>query len=134
MSDDPSTAGASSTQSSELLPYQALVVLRGLGGAIVGGVLGYLAFRWLHSHGLYGIMIVGALVGLGAALATRGKSVPVGILCAVLALPAGVLSEWHVMPFINDKSLSFFLANLPVSHWLFIGLGTAAAFWFGQGR
>jgi hypothetical protein len=37
------------------------------------------------------------------------------------------------MPF-NNKSLSFFLANLSLVHWIFIGLGSAAAFWFGQGR
>ena len=111
-----------------------LGMLRGLGGAIAGGAAGYFAFRFLAEHRLYGIMIVGLLIGLGASLAAQQRSMALGVLCAVLALPAGVLSEWHVMPFVNNKSLSFFLANLSIVHWLFIALGSAAAYWFGQGR
>ena len=113
---------------------QPLVIARGIGGAVIGGIAGYLAFRWLASQGFYAIMLVGLLIGVGAGLAARQKSVILGVICAAIALPAGILSEWNVMPFVNDKSLSFFLTNLAPLHWLFIALGAAAAFWFGQGR
>jgi hypothetical protein len=130
MSDAPPTLEqASVPQTSD-----ALLIIRGLAGAIAGGALGYFAFRWLWGNGLYAIMLVGVLMGIGAGLAARGKSVLLGILCAILALPAGILTEWHVMPFVVDGSLPFFLKNLAMSHWLFICLGAAGAFWFGQGR
>jgi hypothetical protein len=113
---------------------QALVLLRGLGGAIGGGIAGYLLFYWLSSKGLYGIMVIGALIGFGAGLASRGRSVTLGVICALVALPTAILSEWHVMPFVKDQSLSLFLVNLSAAHWLFIAFGVAAAYWFGQGR
>ena len=54
--------------------------LLGLVGAIIGGVLGFYTFGWLFEHGFYGLMIPGALLGLGCSLlaqhpsSTRGLS------------------------------------------------------------
>jgi hypothetical protein len=113
------------------------VLLRGLAGAVVGGVVGYFVFRLLASQGLYGIMIPGALLGLGAGLAARGKSIPLGVVCAVAAIALAIYAEWTMFPFIKDKSLGFFVAHvheLRLSKLVMIGLGALFAFWFGVGR
>ena len=113
------------------------VVLRGIAGGIVGGVIGYFIFRWLVRQGMYGMMIPGALIGLGAGLAARRKSTVLGVVCAAGALVTAVVIEWHLFPFAKDESFAFFLAHLhhlsPMKL-IMIGLGGVFAFWFGQGR
>jgi hypothetical protein len=115
----------------------ALVVLRGIVGGIVGGVVGYFIVRWLAGQGMYGMIVPGALIGLGASLAARGKSLTLGIICAVAAVAAALVIEWAVFPFMKDKSFSFFVAHLnhlkPMTM-IMIGLGGVFAFWLGQGR
>lgn len=116
---------------------QTFVILRGLAGALVGAIAGYVLFRLLLRSGLYGIMVPGALLGFGAALAARGKSQVLGIICAVAAIGLAIWAEWSVMPFIKDNSFGFFLAHLhelPPMHLIMMALGVAAAYWFGQGR
>jgi hypothetical protein len=115
----------------------ALVLLRGVVGAVVGGAVGYFVFQWLARQGLYGMMIPGALLGLGAGLAARGRSITLGIVCAVAAVVLAAIAEWQMFPFVKDKSLSFFLAHLHqlrLSTLIMIGLGAVFAYWFGQGR
>ena len=113
------------------------VVLRGVGGGVVGGVIAFFAVRWLAGQGMYGMMIPGALIGLGAGMAARGKSVLLGVICAAAAIFLAIVTEWTLFPFIKDKSFSFFLAHLhqlrPMTL-IMIGLGGIFAFWFGQGR
>ena len=119
------------------LPNQTFILLRGIGGAIAGGVAGYFLFGLLVRNGLYSSMIPGALLGLGAGLAARGKSPLLGILCGLAAIPLAIVAEWSVMPFREDKSLAFFVMNvhqLPAMHLIMMLLGVAAAWWFGQGR
>jgi len=111
------------------------VLLRGIAGGIVGGVVGYLVVRWLKGQGMYGMMIPGALVGLGAGLAARGKSVLLGVICAAAALVLAIMTEWTL--FHPRRELSFFLTHLhqlPTISLIMIGLGAVFAFWFGQGR
>ncbi len=114
-----------------------LVIVRGIAGGVVGAVIGFFIVRWLKGQGMYGMMIPGALIGLGAALAARGKSVLLGVICAVAAVVAGIVIEWAVFPFVKDKSFSFFVAHLnhlkPMTL-IMIGLGAVFAFWLGQGR
>src|SRR5688572_27483519 len=88
------------------------VLLRGLAGAIVGGAIGFFVFRLLVRQGLYGMMIPGALLGLGAGVAARGKSIPLGIACALTAIALAICAEWSVFPFKNDPSLEFFVWNV----------------------
>jgi hypothetical protein len=118
-------------------PGQTLILLRGLAGAIAGGVAGYFLFTFLVSNGLYSSMIPGAILGLGAGLAARGKSPLLGILCGLAAIPLAIFAEWSVMPFRDDKTLTFFVTHLhqlPAMHLVMMLLGSAAAWWFGQGR
>jgi len=87
---------------------QTLLVLA---GAVVGGVLGFALFQWILSYGLYALILPGAMVGLGAGLFAH-RSLWLAIGCGVLALALGVVTEWHAMPFVKDRSLGFFLAHL----------------------
>ena len=111
------------------------VLLRGIGGGVVGGAIGFFVVRWLAQQGMYGMMIPGAMIGLGAGLAARGRSVVLGVICAVAAITAAIFIEWTV--FHPRRELSFFLAHLhqlPSITVVMIGLGGVFAFWLGQGR
>jgi hypothetical protein len=115
------------------------VVLRGLLGALAGGAIGLFLFQWLARNGFYAMMIPGALLGLGSGLAARGRSLLLGILCAVAALCLSVYAEWVHAPFKEDGSFLFFLTHLhqldgAAVKYVMMGLGALFAFWFGQGR
>jgi hypothetical protein len=115
----------------------ALVLVRGCLGAIVGAAVGYLLFRWLLKHGLYGIVLPGAFLGLGTALAARSQSLPLGIAAAMAAVIVTIVSEWLAMPFAKDTSFTFFLTHLHAlspAKLLMMTCGVALAFWLGQGR
>jgi hypothetical protein len=122
---------------SSLAISHLLVVARGAGGGIVGGLVGYLIFTWLSKYNLDGLAIPGALLGLGAGLAARGQSHLLGISCGIAAALLSVFSEWSAFPFIKDGSLSFFLAHihhLAPPKLVMFALGTGLAYWFGKGR
>ena len=82
-----------------------------LAGGIVGGIAGFFAFRWMLTQGFYGLVVPGGMVGLGAGM-FRSHSRTVPIVCGVLALGAGLFSEWWTAPFIVDDSLGYFLTHL----------------------
>jgi hypothetical protein len=115
----------------------ALVLLRGCFGAIVGAAAGYLLFRWLITQNFYAIVLPGALLGLGAGLAARRRSLTLGIIAAMAAVVVTLIAEWSEFPFRDDGSLTFFLTHLhdksPVKL-LLMSCGVAIAFWLGQGR
>jgi len=118
-------------------PVNWLAFARGFAGAVVGAIAGYFLFYWLYKNGLYAIMVPGMLLGLAAGWAARGKSSTLGIVCAIAAVAVGIYSEWTIGPFKKDPSLPFFITHvhhLPVVKLLMMGLGAAAAYWFGQGR
>ena len=109
----------------------------GLFGAAAGGGLGYLAFSWILGHGFYAIIIPGAALGFGFALAARRHRVSYGVICAVLALGLGLFAEWKHFPFNADGSFGYFLTHMqqlkPMT-WIMIAVGCVFAFSFGQGR
>jgi hypothetical protein len=118
-------------------PNRIFILLRGLAGAVIGGVLGYVLFRWLLTYRLYAIMIPGAALGMGAGLLARGRTQSLAILCAVAAIAVGIFSEWSVFPFKKDPSFGYFISHvhqLTAPTLLFIGVGALCAYWFGQGR
>ena len=112
-------------------------LLLGLLGAAVGGFLGYWLFFVIVRQGFYGIVLPGALIGIGCGCLSGRKSNALGILCGILGLLAGVLAEWRFAPFVSDKSLWYFLTHLHrlsgVTQVLIL-LGAVLAFWFGRGR
>jgi hypothetical protein len=116
---------------------QTLVVVRGIVGAALGGAVGYLVFRLLAKNGLYGMLIPGALLGLGAGLAARSRSQLLGVVCAVTALLLSVFAEWSLFPFVKDASLAYFVTHvhtLPAIKLIMMAVGVGLAYWLGQGR
>ena len=137
MSENPVEASRGVKTAKAAPMTSALVILRGVLGGVLGGVVGFFVFQWLARSNLYGMVIPGAAVGLGAGLAARGRSLVLGIICAVGAIGLSVFAEWSVFPFVKDTSLSFFLAHVHELHpWklIMMGIGGVLAFWLGQGR
>ena len=116
---------------------QPLVILRGMLGAAIGGAIGYFAFCWLAKSGLYGMIIPGALVGLGAGLAARGRSITLGLIAAIAALALSLIAEWSLFPFVRDGSFLYFVMHihaLPAIKLIMMAIGVGLAYWLGQGR
>jgi len=120
---------------------QLLVLFRGIAGGAVGGVVGYFLFRWMLTKGFYALVLPGALLGLGAGLAARARSLPLGVVCGVAGLVLTVFTEWCRPggPFKADPSFLYFVTHLHqldggVVTYVMMGLGAACAYWFGQGR
>jgi hypothetical protein len=113
-----------------------LVLARGLAGAVAGGVAGYFLFWLLTRSNLYGIMIPGALLGMGAGWAVRRRSQTLGIVCCLLAIGLTLFTEWHVM-FSKNHTFPDFLSKvhtLSPMRLVMMVLGPVMAYWFGQGR
>jgi hypothetical protein len=112
-------------------------LLLSLIGAAVGGFLGVLAFRWSLNQGFYGIVLPGAMVGIGCGLLSRDSSLVRGLLCGVAGVTLGLYVEWIDLPFNEDDSLGYFVAHIhdlkPITL-VMIGLGGLVAFWFGKGH
>ncbi len=68
----------------------------GLIGAVIGGALGYYIFMWIVDQGFYGLMIPGALLGLGCSLLSQHRSHFRGVICAAAGLAAGALFGMEV--------------------------------------
>jgi tetrahydromethanopterin S-methyltransferase subunit D len=116
-------------------PADPMLLVRGLAGAVVGGLAGYLLFWALARSNLAGYMIPGAALGLGAGWAARGKSQILGVICALLAVGLTLFTAWHLL--FNRFTFVEFLSNLHQLHpsrWILMGLGVVFAWWFGRGR
>ncbi len=119
------------------VPPLGLGLLLGATGAIGGAALGHAIFAWALDQGFYVLLLPGLGAGLGCSLISRQRARALGILAAVVALAAGILSEWRTAPFVRDPGLGFFLAHLhhlkPMTL-IMIALGTGIGFWVGQGK
>ena len=97
----------------------------------VGAFLGYLGFGLLSNQGFYAMVLPGGFAGLAAGI-PRSRSPIVPVLCGVLAIIAGLLTEYRFAPFLADGSLDYFLAHAldlrPVTL-LLIALGGFLGFW-----
>ena len=115
----------------------AIVIARGMAVAAIGAIVGWFAFGWLVSQGLYGLALPGALLGLGCGLISGGVSTVNAVLCAILATVLGIVLEWRHLPFKDDESFGFFLSHLHELKgitWIMLALGSIFAYWFGRGR
>lgn len=117
-------------------PSQPLAVAFGLTGAVAGGVIGYFAFFWFVRQGFYALVLPPSLVGLGAGLAARRRSIALGVICGVSGLALGLFTEWRFAPFIADRGFGYFITHIqalrPVTL-IMLALGTALAFRFALG-
>jgi len=102
-----------------------------LAGAAAGGVLGYFAFVWLLSMGLYGLILPGGLLGLAAGT-FKNRSIAVAVVCSLAALLLGLFAEWKSFPFKADDSFGYFLSHfyeLQPMTLVMIALGAVIGFW-----
>jgi hypothetical protein len=105
--------------------------LLAIAGAIVGGAIGLWVFGWLLDQGLYGLVLPGGLLGIGAGF-VKNRSIFVAVACGIAALGLGIVAEWHHFPFAADEGLGFFVGHifdLQPATLLMIGLGAAIGFW-----
>jgi len=102
-----------------------------LSGAVVGGAIGYFGFLWIARQGFYGLILPGALLGVGASL-TRNRSIPLCVACGVLAVALGLFAEWRFAPFRADESLGYFASHIhqlrPITL-IMVGIGGFIGFW-----
>jgi len=100
-------------------------------GAVTGGFLGYVVFFWLAHRGLYGLVVPGGLLGLGAGLFTT-RSKYVAVICGLLALLLGFFTEWQFAPFVADEGLGYFVGHIhqlqPITL-IMIAAGALIGFW-----
>jgi len=111
--------------------------LLGLGGAVCGALVGYFGFFLLTRLGFYGLILPGALLGIGCGSLSGRKSNELGIACGLLALLAGIITDWRFEPFIKDDSFAYFvthLQDLDKITLIEIAGGVLFGFWFGRGR
>ena len=108
-----------------------------LGCALAGGLAGHFAFLWIARQGFYAIILPGALIGLAGGWFGQKQTMTFGmvfgIACAVLALIAGIVSEWRLRPFRADDSFGYFITHLqllPPITLIMIAIGAVFAFWF----
>jgi hypothetical protein len=109
----------------------------GVVGAVIGGWLGYLAFFWIATQGFYALVLPGGLLGLGAGLCARRRSVLLAVVCGIAGLALGLYTEWRFEPFVADKSLTYFLGHLQLLRPLtliMVALGGFVSFRLALGR
>ena len=104
-------------------------------GAVTGGVLGYYTFMWIVDQGFYGLMIPGALLGLGCGLLSQHASHIRGVACAAAGCVLGLYSEWKFAPFKADSSFAYLVthaAELRPLTQIMIVVGAFFAYWLGK--
>lgn len=109
--------------------------LLGVVSGVVGGVAGYFVFLWLLRQGFYGLMIPGALVGLGCGLLARHPSVVRGTACALAACALGLFAEWKAFRFVADESFAYMVRHFlekPGATLIMFAGGVLLAFWLGK--
>ena len=109
----------------------------GLVGACVGGVIGYYVALWISRQGFFAPVIPGAFAGLACGFCSFDHSKIRGILCALIAFAAGIISYWKTFspPFETDGTLLDLVAQChhlqPLTQILLV-LGTFLGFWWGR--
>ena len=134
MEDEPSQAATEIRKA--LLPNPTISWARGIGGAIVGGLLGYLLFKWLLTMGFYAGMVPGGFIGAGFGMAAGRK---MGWTAAILCGLAGLMFGSWADAATNDPAqnlLEYFgqYHLVPDMNKILIALGALASGWFARGN
>ncbi len=102
-----------------------------IGLGIAGGIAGHFVFFLLAAQGFYGLAVPGGFVGLAAGI-VKTRSIGVAFGCGLLALGAGLITQYRFTPSAASGGLAHFLLHVsdlrPVTLFM-IGLGVFAGFW-----
>jgi len=119
----------------------AMRIPLGILGALLGGVVGFFLFRFLHGQGLYFMVLPGVMVGLGCGLAARSRSFVFSIIAMAIAIPVAIFCEWKTDVFLCDDGQTIMGIGEYVSRMvelrgkqlpIFIGLNGLLALWLGR--
>ena len=114
-------------------PVKNLIL--GLIGGVVGGVLGGFICELLSNNGFYAVALPGAAVGFGFAMMAKKRHIAFAVICGILGLLAGLLTQWLV--YSNNEtflSLLFELKDYSIVTFIMLGLGAVCGFSIGHGR
>lgn len=115
---------------------QARTIALGIAGATVGGVAGYFLFHWILRQGFYALLVPPVLLGLGAGLLARRRSMVLACICGLAGFGLAIFTEWSWAPFRTDRSFGYFLMHLndlkPITL-VMILLGAVVSFRLGLG-
>lgn len=107
-----------------------------VGGALAGAAAAFYAVSYLlKTYGLYAPVLPGVAVGAISAAVTWGKSILRGLICALIALPAHLYTEYKISADKNGEPYTDFLkfvSEMPGLTYAFIGVGVVCAFWIGK--
>lgn len=92
--------------------HPASSIALGCVGAALGATLGWLGFAWLVRQGIYAMVLPGAMLGIGAGVMVRHRSVAFSIGCGMASVVLGLFREWRHFPFSTDGSLGYFAGHL----------------------
>ena len=114
-----------------------VALVRGLAGGIAGAAAGFAVCWWILSYGIYAPVLPGAGLGFGFATASGDSGRAYGFVCGVMAIVAGLVTEWKCFPFIADPGFIYMLTHIhgvnPI-HLLLLAIGVFAAYNFGHGK
>ncbi len=121
-------------------PNDLIVILKGLVGAILGGVIGYFLFVKLSEMGLYAFVLPGALIGIGCGWLAKSRSVILMVVCFLLAIAVATFGEWKSHWFVDDQGnnlgLVYFIQHIHESRNGFaifaVGLNGIVAAWLSK--
>ena len=109
----------------QVIPMKQTLLV--IAGAAIGGALGSFIFFKLIDRGLYGMIIPGGLLGIGAGLA-RSRSLALAVACGVAAVALGLFTEWRYQPFRADGSFLYFLRHIMDRDFYTLGMITVGGF------
>jgi hypothetical protein len=102
--------------------------------ALGGGLVGHFLFIWMARQGFYALLLPGALVGIGAGMVLKERSVALMVICGVMGLAFGTFSEWRLRP---DITFGYFVRHLPdllPLTKLMLALSAICGAYFARGR
>ncbi len=113
-------------------------IIRELLGVVLasaGAYAGFVAYRWMLSHGYHALVLPGALLGLGAGVGAGSKSTVRGLVCAAAALVFGLYVVWCFWSIGDDGTLASFVTKvhkLSPPTMIMLAAGCLLAYWMGR--
>ncbi len=119
---------------------QTLAVSYALGvvGALIGAIVSFYLYRYTLQFGMVFMALPGALAGLGCGYLSKIRSIPLGIVAAIVSIAAAIFMRYSNWVLVDQHSFGHYLSNgiwwSSMSGKLMIGTSGLFGFWLGIGR